>query len=138
MEHPARERTSMKVAIVLDPNYPELELLIDAMPIWAVDSVNNRAIAKRFWEMRGSADAYQGMTLFSVADERDAESNCICIIGTVDQHHGIDSSGSEVSMLKVIGVKPSPAIQAEMKAYGFVTFEGTSEGFIARSPLQSS
>jgi len=128
----------MKVAIVLDPKYPELDQLVNEMPIWAVDSVSNRTTAKRLWEIHGSADAHQGITLFKVADERDAEANCIRIIGQVDLHHGIHSSGSEVSMMRVIGVEPSPAIQKEMKAYGFVMFDATSEGFIAQAPLQSS
>lgn len=122
----------MKVAIVLDPCYPELDKLVDQMPVWAVDSVGNRDTAKRLWELRGSADAHQGITLFTVIDERDAENNFIHIIGQVDLHHGIYSSGSEVSMLRVIGVQPSEAIQQEMNGYGFVTFDTTPDGFLAR------
>ncbi|HEY4841631.1 MAG TPA: hypothetical protein VIH78_06675 [Terriglobales bacterium] len=46
---------------------------------------------------RETADAFQGITLFKVADERDAEGNCANIIGEDDLHHGIDSSGSKVA-----------------------------------------
>jgi hypothetical protein len=127
----------MKVAIVLDPAYPDLDQLAEEMPVWAVDSVSNRDTAKRLWEQRGSADAHQGITLFTVTDERDAENNCIGIIGQVDLHHGINSSGSEVSILRVIGVHPSEAIKEEMKAYGFVVFETMPDGFLARVSVQN-
>ena len=50
----------MKVAIVLDPAYSELDRLVGEMPVWAIDSESNRAAATRLWDMRGSADANQG------------------------------------------------------------------------------
>jgi hypothetical protein len=103
------------------------------MPVWAVDSVSNRAVAERHWQLRGSADAHQGITLFKVDDERDAESNCLRVIDDVDLHHGIYSSGSEVSVLKVIGTQASERVQQDLKAYGFVKFEVTPEGFNAQA-----
>jgi hypothetical protein len=124
----------MKVAIVLDPTYSELNRLVGEMPVWAIDSESNRAAATRLWDVRGSADANQGVTLFNVADEADAENNCIRIIGQVDLHHGVYSSGSEVSMLRVIGTQPSEAIRQEARCYGFEMFQITEDGFIALHP----
>jgi len=121
----------MTVAIVLDPAYLELERLAEQMPIWAVDSALHRGVAERLWLTRGMADAFQGITLFKVSDERDAEVNCANIIGEVDLHHGIYPSGSRVATLKVIGTKPSNRLLEELGAYGFVKFEPTIDGFVA-------
>ena len=122
----------MTVAIVLDPKYSKLEQLAEQMPIWAIDSATHRATAERMWQLRGTADAFQGITLFKVTDEGDTEGNCINIIGSVDLHHGIYSSGSRIAKLRVIGAMPSNRIQEELKAYGFETFEVTPDGFVAQ------
>ncbi len=123
----------MTVAIVLDPAYSQLEQLAERMPIWAVDTPPNRAVAKRLWELRGGADAFQGITLFRVADERDAEGNCVNVIDQVDLHHGVYSSGSKIASLTVIGATPSDRLREELSAYGFVALEATSDGFVART-----
>ena len=123
----------MTVAIVLDPRYSELERLAEQMPIWAVDSAPHRAVAERLWQLRGGADAFQGITLFKVADEQDAEGNCVNVIGEVDLHHSVYSSGSKIAILRVIGTIPSNRLREELGTYGFVTLEATSEGFVARS-----
>ena len=122
----------MTVAIILDPAYPYLEQLADKMPIWAVDSAPHRNIAERLWKSRGLADAFQGITLFKVADERNVEDNFVSIIGEVDLHHGIYSTGSRIARVRVIGAMPSNRVREELGAYGFVTFEQTPDGFIAQ------
>jgi len=123
----------MTVAIVLDPTYSELEKLAERMPIWAVDTPPNRAVAKRLWDLRGGADAFQGITLFKVADARDVEGNCINLIDQVDLHHSVYSSGSKIATLRVIGTTASDRLREELSAYGFVTLEATSDGFVART-----
>jgi hypothetical protein len=123
----------MTVAIVLDPTYSELEQLAERMPTWAVDTPPNRAVAQRLWDLRGGADAFQGITLFKVTDERDAEGNCINVIDQVDLHHGVYSSGSKIATLRVIGTTASDRLREELSAYGFVTLEATSDGFVART-----
>ncbi|HKM86211.1 MAG TPA: hypothetical protein VJW96_08380 [Terriglobales bacterium] len=123
----------MTVAIVLDPAYSELERLAEQMPIWAVDSALHRGVAERLWQKRGMADAFQGITLFKVLDERDAEVNCANIIGEVDLHHGIYSSGSRVASLKVIGATQSNKLLEALGASGFVRFETTPDGFLAHA-----
>ena len=122
----------MTVAIVLSPAYPELERLAEQMPTWAVDSAPHRVIAERLWRVRG-ADALQGITLFKVAGERDPEGNCVNVIGDVDLHHGVYSSGSRIETLKVIGARPSDRLRQELGGYGFVTLDETPDGFIART-----
>jgi len=121
------------VAIVLDPKYSELEQLAEQMPIWAVDSAPNRTIAERLWQTRKTADAFQELTLFKVADELDAEGNCVNVIGDVDLHHGIYSSGSKIETLRVIGTTPSDRLREEFSTYGFVTLLPTADGFVAQT-----
>ncbi|MFZ3341024.1 MAG: hypothetical protein WA609_20310 [Terriglobales bacterium] len=123
----------MTVAIVLDPGYPELESLAEQMPIWVINSTHHRSTAERWWQLRGCADASQGITVFKITDEKDAEGNCINIIGEVDLHHGIYSSGKPVSAVRVIGVRLSDAMREEFGRYGLVSFEPTLEGFVART-----
>jgi hypothetical protein len=120
------------VAIVLNPAYPDLEQLVGHMPIWAVDSAPHRAIAERLWQVRG-ADAFQGITLFKVPDEKDREGNCINVIGDVDLHHGVYSSGSKIETLRIIGATSSERLREELGAYGFVILEEMPDGFIART-----
>ena len=123
----------MTVAIVLDPAYSGLKLLADQMPVWAVDSELNREVAERLWRTHGTADAFRGITLFKVSDERDAEGNCANIIGEVGLHHGIYSSGLKVATLTVIGASPSSKLLRELGVYGFANFEPTPDGFVARA-----
>ena len=123
----------MPVAIVLDPTYPDLERLAEQMPIWAIDSALHRPVAERLWQVRGMADAVQGITLFKVEDEQDTEGNCINIIGEVDLHHGIYSTGSRVATLRVIGTLPSSKLREILGAYGLITIETTPDGFVAYS-----
>ena len=122
----------MTVAIVLDPAYPELEQLVEQMPVWAVDSSLHRAIAERLWQILG-ADAFQGITLFKVTDELDPEGSCVNVVGDVDLHHGVYSSGSTIETLRVIGTMPSDRLREELRAYGFASLEATSDGFVART-----
>ena len=123
----------MTVAIVVDPGYSELERLAEQMPIWAIDNVHHRCVAERWWKLRGCADATQGITTFKVTDETDAEANCMNIIGEVDLHHGIYSSGMPVATLRAVGTPPSKVLREKLEAYGFVTFETTSDGFVAKT-----
>lgn len=121
----------MKVAIVLDPRYPDLEKLVADMAVWAVDSVAHRAIAERLWQLHGGSDALQGVTLFKVMDEGDKDGNCRSIIGDVDLHHGIYSSGSEIESLRIVGSPPSQETIAELESYGLSSIRLTTDGFVA-------
>jgi hypothetical protein len=123
----------MTVAIVLDPRYSELESLAEQMPIWAINSTRHRSTAERWWRLRGCADAARGITVFKVTDENDAEGNCINVIGEVDLHHGIHSSGKPVSEVKVIGTRLSDALREQFGRYGLASFEPTPDGFVARA-----
>ncbi|WP_263368182.1 hypothetical protein [Edaphobacter bradus] len=122
----------MKAAIVLDPIYPGLEQMADQMPVWAIDSVAHRATAERMWQLQGTSNAFRGITLFKVKDAGDAEDNCINVIGNVDLHHGVYSSGERISMLIVVGALPSNRVIDELKLYDFETFEMTPDGFVAK------
>jgi hypothetical protein len=126
-------RRRMTVAIVLDPLYPELQQLAKQMPTWEIDSVPHRVVAERLRQLPGTADAFQGITLFKVINESDAEDNCISIVGQVDLHHGIYSSRSRIATLRVIGTKPSNRVREALAAYGFMTLEPTPDGFVAHA-----
>ena len=121
----------MTVAIVVDPRYPELEQLAEQMPIWAIDNSHHRVIAERWWKLRGCADATQGITLFKVSEETNAEENCLGVIDDVDLHHGIYSSGSAIAVLNVFGTPLSDRVQDKLKTLGFVTFRSSPGGFVA-------
>lgn len=123
----------MTVAIVLNPHYAELAALVNEVPVWAVDSSSHRPVAERLWRLNGMADSRQGITLFKVADENDPESNCLHIIGEVDMHHGVYSTGSALAAVKVIGASLSSELRAALASYGLVKIEITADGFIAKS-----
>ena len=103
------------------------------MPIWAVDSPQNRAIANRSWQERGSADAFQGITVFTVKDFGTAEANCAGILSDVDLHHGIQYSGGNLTEIHVIGARPDEVLRSELSRFGLALIEHTADGFIARA-----
>jgi hypothetical protein len=121
----------MIVAIVLDPNYADLELLADSMPVWAVDSSHNRSVAEKMWNSRGGADAFQGITVFKPQHGTNAEANCQEILDQVDLHHGVYSSGQKIQSLHVIGAVPADGLRSELSSIGFSRIKETQNGFIA-------
>ena len=121
----------MTLAIVVDPEYSELELLAGQMPVRVVDSPRHRSVADDWWKLRGVSDALHGITLFKVMNENDAQVNCLNIIEQADLHHGVYSSGMPIRKLKVIGAQPSKVLKEKLRTYGFLTFELTRDGFVA-------
>jgi hypothetical protein len=126
---------SYAVALVLDPEFgTRLKDLAGRMHAWVVESPGNVINAKAVWDAlpTGEANTIEaGVTLFKPFG-RTREDWCIGVIDRLDLHHNDHSHVPGYTILEVIGVDPSEAIQDEFAEFGFSEFIATVDGFVAR------
>src|SRR3954467_10265950 len=115
----------MQVAIVVETPCRDLEALAKSMPVWAIDTPENRSIAKPIWEKSAPHNAEQGLTLFDINDPTDREGNCISPIDWVELHH------PEITSLLLVGVSVTPALTSQLAECGY-TLESTEGMLVAR------
>ncbi|MDY0357593.1 MAG: hypothetical protein RBR19_17055 [Sedimentisphaerales bacterium] len=122
-----------RVHVVVDPEYGERlrELPVDE-PVWVVASEVNRLVVQALWRERAD------VTSFRFTPQAAPEDRLVSILSTVDLHHGEFSHDPPYSVLNIIGVEWSPAIQDEFDSFGLNRFEATAEGFVAmRTPSKA-
>jgi hypothetical protein len=89
----ATKRVSYSVSIVLDRSYGKLlRDLLNAGPVWAVDSPANRDCAEQLWAKFPARDHLDGVTVFKAAADRSPEQILIDELATIDLHHGVQSA----------------------------------------------
>jgi len=127
------------VAVVLDRDYgPRLWKLLEAGPVWIVDSQVNREIAEKVWKEFPSRDHLDGVTVFKAESHRSAEEVLIDEFETIDLHHGGYSADPSYTVIKVVGIAPTAEVKMALSRYGFESFSDTAEGFQAVRPLPKS
>jgi hypothetical protein len=115
------------VRVIVDPEFGErLAALSQDSPIWIVQSAVNTPVVQRLWQEKVGE-----LTSFVASKERDAESDLIQILGTVDLHHGEHSSDPAYTHIEVIGSLPSEPIRTELEALGLQIISSNHEGFLA-------
>jgi hypothetical protein len=121
------------VAVVLDPTFGDrLGALAEDMPVWVADTPTNRAVAEQIWhDHKGGLRA--DVTTFRVSQHEAPEDWCKSIIGTVVEHHGEYSHNPPVSVLQIIGAKPTEPLRDALAEYGFTSIDLTPQGFQARA-----
>ena len=104
--------------------------LFKSEAVWIVDTPANRAVAKKLWADFPDRTHLNGVTLFdSVSDS--AEDCAINELGTIDLHHGIDSSDRPYAGLQTVGVEPTPRLIAALALYGLTEITPVESGFRA-------
>lgn len=125
-----------RILVVLDPNYGARLLdLPEGQPAWVLESpANMLAIEERFRAARDT-DYLTGIsTMFSDYNfgETKEEQFLDHWLGTIDQHHNVDSTDRPYTVLDVVGVPQSQRIrQVLMSQLGFEHCRPTETGFIA-------
>jgi hypothetical protein len=129
------DRPPYVVRVVVDPAFGErLASLPQQDPVWIIDSPANAPVAHRLWEMgaKGHAD---GITTFQSGAYGVAEDELVCMLDTIDLHHGPYSADPPYSLIEVFGCQPLERIREALKEIGFQITESTSDGFIASNDV---
>ena len=125
-----------RVHLVVDPHYGErIRDLPIGEPAWVVDSPDNHPVIHALWQERRTLNESTGITSFKYNPDATPDSWLISILSVVDLHHGEYSHDPPYSILDVIGVSCSEAIQEELDRFGFLEHAATTEGFIAKRDL---
>lgn len=121
---------------MVDPAFGErLFPLAQRIHTWAVGTPTNEGIAEQFWAGRPKPIAHEierGITTFIYKPDRDPESWRAPIIRSLDDHHNRYAHTPGYTVLEVYGARPSVDVQKAFEECGFLEFEVTDFGFIAR------
>jgi hypothetical protein len=120
-----------RVRIVVDSMFGDrlAELPADE-PVWIINSPVNTPVAQRLWTERPDHNHLTAITTFRAASGNE-EDDLLCILGTVDEHHGQYSADPPYSEIEVIGCCASEQIIAALSELGFVLTSSIPEGFHA-------
>jgi hypothetical protein len=114
----------MKVAVVVEPRYDELAQLVSKMPVWIVESSENKSSAAKIWARKSDAPS-TNLTTFKVQDISHRQGNCVGIITTIELHH------SEITELLVIGLEVTENLRQELLDMGYL-LENSNDIVLAR------
>ena len=124
------------VSVVLDRDFGErVRELLEAGPVWIVDSAPNRTSAQSIWAAFPERDHLDGVTIFKASADRDPAQVLVDEMDTIDMHHGVYSANPAYTVMHVIGCQLRPEVQKKLEEFGFDSFTCTSEGFEASRPL---
>jgi hypothetical protein len=127
-----------KVYVVVDRNFgAQLETFERGVPVWIVDSPDNKPVVQRLWRERPAKSHLDGITIFADSSGMPAEEILLSQLGTIDLHHGIHSADSPHSELEIFGAKLTPKLKTELMTFGFDDFRESEAGFIAKRPEPS-
>jgi hypothetical protein len=113
----------MRIALVLATDFRDrLQKLAFRMPVWIVETPQNRAAAQEVWRMAEEWPQID-VTVFNNAPVRREE--WLEQLRIIDLH-------ARVSTLEVIGGEMTLPARAALAELGFAKFEETADGFRAR------
>lgn len=107
----------MKVAVVVEPQYDELALLVSKMPVWIVESGKNKSSAAKIWARKSDGPSTD-LTTFKVQDISHRQGNCVGIITTIELHH------PEMTELLVVGLEVTETLRQELLDMGYLLENG--------------
>lgn len=125
------ENAQRQVALILDPLFGERCIpLLRQMPVWLVDSVDNRRAADMV-RREGRDGAMNELTTFPARGSELPVQACERMLPSLDEHHDGDSQRPAYNTLQVIGVGLDDISRSSFHAVGFDQFLPTDTGFIA-------
>ncbi len=125
--------TPYKVYVIVDRQFGErLNELERGVPVWIVDTSDNKPVVRRLWESQAGESHLTGITSFVGSESSTPEELLLNEIYMIDLHHGIHSADPPYTALEVIGVDLTPRIKDGLAAYGFDEFQNNLVGFVAR------
>jgi hypothetical protein len=113
----------MKVAVVVEPSYDELASLVSKMPMWIVESSENKSSATTLWARKSETPT--DLTTFKVQDVSQRQNNCMNIIDVIELHH------PAMSELLVIGLDETESVRQGFMNLGYL-LENNNDALLAR------
>jgi hypothetical protein len=127
-----------KVYVVVDRNFgAQLNEIERGVPVWIVESQDNKPVVQRLWQERTFESHFEGITIFADSAGLSAEEILLGELDTIDLHHGIHSANPPYTVLEIVGVNLTVSVKTELVSLGFDDFQSTSTGFIATRPEPS-
>jgi hypothetical protein len=121
-----------KVYVVVDRVFGERLVALEArVPVWIVNTPENRAVAERIWRARPAESHLHGVTIFNDFDDRSPEDLLLGELDTIDLHHGSWSADPPYGIVEVLGATPTARVRTALRARGFTHFEIRPNGFAA-------
>jgi hypothetical protein len=117
----------MKVAVVVEPRYDGLALLVSRMPVWIVDSTENKSSATKIWAQKADGVSTD-LTTFDVQDVSQRTQNCLNILDAIELHH------PEMTELLIVGIDDVQSLRKGLLDLGY-SLESTEDVLIARKLL---
>jgi hypothetical protein len=112
----------MKVAVVVEPQYDGLALLVSKMPVWIVESSENKSSATKIWGQKADS---KDLTTFKVQNLSQKHENCLGIIDAIELHH------PTMTELFVFGLEDTDGLRQEFLELGYL-LESTKDMVLAR------
>jgi hypothetical protein len=132
----AMTRVPYLVSVVVDREYgSRLRGLLEAGPVWVVDSPVNRDSAENLWTEFRSLNHLEGVTIFKAENDISPAQMLIDEMPTIDLHHRDYSADPPYTVIRVVGCEPNPEVRETLEEFGFDSFNRTPEGFEAMRPL---
>ena len=124
-----------KVCVIVDRNFgAQLNEFERGVPVWIVESPDNKPVVQRLWQERTAESHLEGITIFADSAGLSAEEILLGELDTIDLHHGIHSANPPYTVLEIVGVNLTVSVKTELVSLGFDDFQSTSTGFIATRP----
>jgi hypothetical protein len=109
-----------KVRVVVDPAFGEqLASLPVGEPVWVIDTPINAPVAHRLWRERNDENHLTGITTFKPGADASPEEEVICLLDTIEEHHGEYSADPPHSILEIIGCPDSERLRSALAEFGF-------------------
>lgn len=119
-----------QVALVLKDDFGEALFPLSAcMPVWIIDSSDNRSIVET---IRNSSEAGETITTFPKREPESLGVACERIMQSLDEHHNECSQTPGYKELVIIGVSLGDVSLKPFLELGFIHFLATTTGFIAK------
>lgn len=130
------EEKSSRVALVLEPMFgDECISLRELMPVWIIDSPQNRAAVDKIRNSR-----LPGKSEVTTFQKREGESlvmACGRIVQSLDDHYDEHSQTPGYTELNVIGVSLGEVSLSQFLELNFDEFVRTATGFIAKKSARA-
>lgn len=133
MEHSRVDAEARMVAIVLDPEFSRrLSSLAARIPVWIVDSKDNRPAVESLWQARRSQHASYDVTVFRAIPDLSPEDHLAGVLGSVAAHGDAEPEIAPFDAIEVYGIEMNESIEAMLNTRGFTASGKLDDGFRAR------
>jgi hypothetical protein len=121
------------VAVVLDERFSwRLSALAERVPVWIIDSADNRPAIESLWDARRKRSAGYDVTVFRAVPELSTEDHLAGVLRSVDSHRDDESAPGRFQVVEMYGIEMTESIRSVLRRRGFDGIEPVGDGYRAR------